>query len=195
MHSSDISSALKKSGSSQRRIAALCGVDPTSVNKVVLAKSRSERIERAISEATQLPLHVLWPQFYSGSGAPEPKPSMGLEPNPLTGLLLAEFAKMDLAQQARLLQVAVQLTSGAAQLDAAARLARMNQGIEKLMADAANAPKRALAEATAELTKTIENVANAPQRALEKLASETGIQIDRNFGQVNKGGKNTFNKF
>ncbi len=181
MHPADIASALKKSGRTKVSLARELGIGQVAVGEVINGKARSARIETTISDKLGLPLHVLWPQYYSapvGSAAPTPAPKAPAV-DPLGELMMREWRRLDMANKARLLEI----------------VAEMNQGIEKLMADAANAPKRALAEATAELTKTIEDVANAPQRALEKLASETGIQIDRNFGQVNKGGKNTFNKF
>lgn len=114
MNSFDISAALRKAGSSQSEIARNCEVAPPSVNKVVRGQNRSERIERAISEATQLPLHVLWPQFYSapvGSAAPTPAPKAPAF-DPLADMLMREFAKMDMANKARLLSLAGEINQG-----------------------------------------------------------------------------------
>ena len=174
MHPADIQSALKKANLSSAEIARQCAVSRVSVGRVVLGRDRSERIETAISEATQLPLHVLWPQYYSapvGSSAPTPAPKAPAV-DPLGELLLREWRRLDMANKARLLEM----------------VAEMNRGVEQRMAETAAAIADAPKAAAAEGLKAIKDIQSG-REVFEGV--NTGIQIGRNFGQVNKGGKKT----
>lgn len=114
MHSADIQSALKKVNFSGADIARQCGVSRVTVSKIVLGRDRSERIEKAISEATKLPLHVLWPQYYIApdDGVREPHGTKYGAPDPLAALLISEFAKLDLSKKALVLRYIAELSGG-----------------------------------------------------------------------------------
>lgn len=112
MHVADINAALKKNGIGNAQLSEQCGVSASAVGKVIRGESRSAKIEKAISDKLGLPLHVLWPQYYSAPDQPEPARKEAA-PNPLEALLIEQFRKLDLARQARLLQMAVELAGGA----------------------------------------------------------------------------------
>lgn len=61
----DIKAALQKAGVTQRRIAAICRVSPMTVCHVVYGRSRSRKIEAAISRAVGIPVADLWPRARS----------------------------------------------------------------------------------------------------------------------------------
>ncbi len=68
MTPADIQHALRKAGSSQQQIATELGVTRQSVCGVVAShpNCRSERIARAISRTTGIPVNTLWPGVYAG---------------------------------------------------------------------------------------------------------------------------------
>lgn len=64
MHPADIHAALIKKGTNQTIIAEKLKVSPAAVTLVIKGTSTSRRIAKAISEATGLSVHTLWPGRY-----------------------------------------------------------------------------------------------------------------------------------
>jgi lambda repressor-like predicted transcriptional regulator len=70
MHPADINAAIRKAGSSQAKVSrwfAEQGLKPVThaaVHMVVTGRGSSARIARRISELTQIPVCVLWPDKY-----------------------------------------------------------------------------------------------------------------------------------
>lgn len=69
MHAEDIKAALRKAGVSMAEIGRGLDVSRAAVGSVVDGKSRSQRVEQAVSDALSLPLSTLWPQWYGGAVA------------------------------------------------------------------------------------------------------------------------------
>lgn len=67
MHYADINAALIKSGQNQIKVAhaLVPPVHKSLVGRVIRGEKRSQRVEKAISEAAGLSLWRLWPQWYS----------------------------------------------------------------------------------------------------------------------------------
>lgn len=61
MHPADIQAALKKRHVRQVDIATQQGVTQATVSDVIKGRTRSARLQRAISRACGLPLSQLWP--------------------------------------------------------------------------------------------------------------------------------------
>lgn len=64
MHPEDIKAALRKRGHTQTDIARRLHVAPASVHHVVAGRYASQRIAKAIAQATDLSLDDLWPGRY-----------------------------------------------------------------------------------------------------------------------------------
>lgn len=64
MHPEDIKAAIRKAGSSQKRIAKRLGVSETTVSNVIKGRVTSRRIAEEIARITKLKLSQLWPGRY-----------------------------------------------------------------------------------------------------------------------------------
>gem|GEM_PF-2500924 len=64
MHPEDIKAAIRKAGSSQKRIAVRLGVSETTVSNVIKGRVTSRRIANEIARITDLKLSQLWPGRY-----------------------------------------------------------------------------------------------------------------------------------
>jgi len=60
----DIIAAIKKAGSSQKKIADAVNRSPTTVNHVIFGRASSRRIADEISRVTKIPVSKLWPGRY-----------------------------------------------------------------------------------------------------------------------------------
>lgn len=65
MHPADIHAALIKQGTNQTIIAEALAVSPAAVTLVIKGSSTSKRIASAISKATGISIHELWPGRYN----------------------------------------------------------------------------------------------------------------------------------
>ena len=113
MHPADINSSLRRLSLNHQHIGDQCDVSASAVGKVIRGESRSAKIEKAISDKLGMPLHVLWPQYYSAPDQPEPVKAP--DPNDvLAQLLMQQFSRLDLASKARALQFVTELAGGVA---------------------------------------------------------------------------------
>lgn len=56
---------IKATGSSLKELAESTGYDRSMASHVAHGRRRSLRLEKAISDRTRTPLHVLWPAWYA----------------------------------------------------------------------------------------------------------------------------------
>jgi lambda repressor-like predicted transcriptional regulator len=64
MHHEDIKAEIRKLGVTPSALARELGVGPNTVSAVIKGRTRSQRIEQAISRITKIPLDRLWPDIY-----------------------------------------------------------------------------------------------------------------------------------
>lgn len=84
MNRAQIRSALLIAGVSQAEIARALGVSAVSVSCCISGKSRSRRIERALSDATDIPLEILFPDAETPLQEPEMETATQIQEQPLT---------------------------------------------------------------------------------------------------------------
>lgn len=84
MNRVQIRSALLMAGVSQAEIARALGVSAVSVSCCISGKSRSRRIERALSDATDIPLQILFPDAETPLQEPEMETPVQIQEPPTT---------------------------------------------------------------------------------------------------------------
>jgi lambda repressor-like predicted transcriptional regulator len=98
MHPAEIQAALRLNGFSQVDIARELDIKPNTVSMVINGRSRSEKIEKRIAEATRLPLAKLWPRWHGRVG--EQKAGYGTGPLSVDEYLLIQgFRELTPKQQ------------------------------------------------------------------------------------------------
>jgi lambda repressor-like predicted transcriptional regulator len=76
LHPEDIKAALKKVKSNQSKIAETCGVHKSTVAHVIMGRSSSRKVARAIARTLGLTLDDIWPGRYAHEhGDPERDPA------------------------------------------------------------------------------------------------------------------------
>lgn len=84
MNRAQIRSALLMAGVKQTEIARALGVSDAAVSRCVSGKSRIRRIERALSDATDIPLEILFPDAETPLQEPEMETATQIEEQPPT---------------------------------------------------------------------------------------------------------------
>jgi len=72
-HLEDIKAALRKKFGSLSDLSASWGLDRSAIASALRRPNNSKRVERLISDALQVPLHVLWPDRWLPDGNPLPR--------------------------------------------------------------------------------------------------------------------------